>query len=205
VAGGADIGVLAPQPRRVEAGTVRVDVPTADGGVAGQTITLDMAPYARLQTLPRRLAVACDEELLGIVVASPQRPSRHQPRRGVAARTEAPDVVAVTARGLPRVGRRGVAGEKTDGVIPRRSGRLGAMALETVGPDVTPGAGRRRRGRRAGVAVGEVRPVRGGRLPPRDRQRPRVACQRSDGRERRLIHVTLEAEVACAASRRRRA
>ena len=74
--GGAGLGVLPLQRRRIESGTVRIEPPSALSRVAGQTVPLGMAGDAALEILSSGLAVAEKERSLGIVVARVERSSR---------------------------------------------------------------------------------------------------------------------------------
>lgn len=69
MARGTHLRVLAPQPRRIEAGSVWIEATGAERRVARQTIALYMAADTGLQILARRLAMPQTEEPLGIVVS----------------------------------------------------------------------------------------------------------------------------------------
>ena len=76
MARGAGLGVLSSQRCRIEARTVRIEPPSPQGRVTGETVPLGMAGHATLQILSSSLAVAQEERSLGIVVSRLERPSR---------------------------------------------------------------------------------------------------------------------------------
>ena len=157
---GAGLRVLAPQRPRVEAGAVGVKPPAAYHRMAGETIAFRVAGDAALQVLARGLAVIQQEELLGIVIPCIQWSLRGQSGVDMTVGAELTGVVAVAAAGLPGVGCRRVTGQKAGRVVSRcRVGRVGAVAVETLGTHVAsfaglgPGIGNRT------VNLGEIPPM----------------------------------------------
>src|SRR6185436_13765015 len=101
--------------------------------MAAHAIPLGMTRHATLQVLPRGGAVAHQEKLLRVVIAGPQRRLGGEAGCDMARRAEHLRVVAVGARGFPRIGGRRVAFEKACRVITARSaGRRRPMTFQTL-------------------------------------------------------------------------
>src|ERR687892_2531581 len=116
---GAHLGILAPQPLRVEARSVGVEPAPAQGRVARETVALHVARGAALQALPRGLAVRRPEEPAHVVIARPERAGALESGGCVAGRAEGARAVAVAAPAFARVRRRRVPREKAGGVVAR--------------------------------------------------------------------------------------
>lgn len=161
VAGGTHLRVLASQRGRIEAWPVGIETPATLCRVAGKAVALRMAGNAALQILAGGLSMTQEEDSLGIVITAVELPLSAEPALDVAVGAELARVVAVTAGGLSRVGRRGVAGEEPRRVIARcRIGRIGTVTVETLGAHVTPLARCRPSIGDGTVGVGEVQAVR---------------------------------------------
>ncbi len=79
MAGSTRLGILALQ-RPVKAGSVRIESPSPQGRVAGETVPLGMTGDAALEILSRRLAVAQEKRTLGIVESRLERSFRGESR-----------------------------------------------------------------------------------------------------------------------------
>jgi hypothetical protein len=194
VTGSAHLRVLAPERCRIEARPVGIKPPSRQRRMAGETIPFRVTSHAALQVLPCGLAMAEQEEPLGIMIAAVQLPSSTEPGLDMAIGTELARVVAVTARGLPGVRRRGVPGEESRRMVAGRGiGGIRPVAVETLRPHMTTlarlGTGT---GDRA-VLLSEVTGMRGRTLPTHVRSLPPT---RSSDRQRlhrsRLSQMTGE-------------
>jgi hypothetical protein len=166
MARGAHLGILAPEGRRVETGTMRVEPAASDRGVAGKAVTLGMARDAAFEVLSCSLAVSQEERPLGVVVPRIQRAPRGQSGLDVAACAELTRVMAITTAGLARVGGRWVKGEKAGRVIARRGvGGIGTVTIEALGTDVATFTRVRPRIRHRPMELGEIGAMRDGAHP----------------------------------------
>src|SRR5690606_4594917 len=136
---------------RIEVGAVRIDAPAGAGGVAAQTVRLLVAGDARVQSLPRRVAVVEDPERLRVVIPVAATARRREPALLVTSPAESFGGVAVGTPWImgPRVG--GVSDEEVRRMV---SAPFVAMAVGAEALHVTGGALFRRGG--AGVRVHEV-------------------------------------------------
>src|SRR3970040_1280855 len=109
--------------------------------MALQAIALGVAGNTALETLPGRLAVAGEEELLGIVIPTAQRPPRrHEAHRLVAVGAEHRRVVALAAGVLAVIRRRRVLAQKPRRVEARGAGGgVRAVAAQAVRAHVARG------------------------------------------------------------------
>ena len=103
MAGGAGLGVLPLQRRRIEPGTVRIEPPSALSRVAGKTVPLGMAGDAALEILSRRLTVTQQERALGIVIPRAERSFRGETGAHVTVGAKLSRIVAIAATRLPGV------------------------------------------------------------------------------------------------------
>lgn len=177
VAGGAGLGILPLQRPGIEPGAVGIEPLSRPSRVAAEVVALRVAGDTALEILPRRLAVAQDEPLLGIVESRIEPPSRGEPGAHVTVGAKLPGVVAITAARLPAICRGGVAREEAGRMIARRGVRgVGPVAVETLRPDMTAATGR------WPSARPECRGNRGNPVPLRDEPacgRPRAARDRT--------------------------
>ncbi|MDQ3207366.1 MAG: hypothetical protein M3Q37_02060 [Gemmatimonadota bacterium] len=129
--------------------------------MAAEAVALRVAGDTALEILPRRLAVAQDEPLLGIVESRIEPPSRGEPGAHVTVGAKLPGVVAITAARLPAICRGGVAREEAGRMIARRGVRgVGPVAVETLRPDMTAATGLRPRVGNRAVHIGKITAVR---------------------------------------------
>lgn len=117
MAGGAHLRVLPLETSAVEPRPVRIEATAAPSRVTGEAIALGVAADAGFQALPRRLAMADEEELLGVVEARAKGSLGHQAGLLVTGGAEPGRAVAVRARGFSRIRRRRMTGEETGRVI----------------------------------------------------------------------------------------
>ena len=168
VAGRAHLRILAAEGRRVESGAMRIEAAPAQSGVTGKAVPFGVAGCAAFEILACRLPVAQQKETLGIMIAGVQLPPGAEPARYMAVGAKLAGVVAVAARGLPRVGGGRMTGEEAGWVITRgRIRRIRPMAVETLRTDVTPLAGAGPRTRHRTMNFGKIQTVGFGSPPPR--------------------------------------
>ena len=180
MADGTRLGVLPPERSGIETRTVRIEPPSPQSRVAGETVPLGMAGHAALEILSRRLAVAKKERPLGIVVSRVERSSRGEPGAHVTVGAKLGRIVAVAAAGLPRICRGGMTREEARGMVAgRRIGSVGPMAVEALRADMAAAAGLRPRIGDRTVQLGKIITVRSGALPP---DHGAFAAARSGGR-----------------------
>ena len=117
MAGSAHLRVFSLETSTIEPRSVGIETPPAPSRVTGEAIALGMAADAGFQALPRRLAMADEEELLGVMETRAQRSLGHQAGLLVTGRAEPSRAMAVGARRLPGVRRRRMTGEETGRVI----------------------------------------------------------------------------------------
>ena len=181
MAGGAGLRVLPLQRRRIESRTVRIEPPPPLSRVAGKTVPLGVAGDAALEILSRRLAVAQQEQSLGIVVARVERSSRGEPGAHVAVSAKLARIVAIAAARLPGICRGGMTGEETGRMVPRRRiGCVGPVAVETLRTDVAAVTGLRPGVGDGPVQLGKIAAVRG-RARPVDHRA--LSAARTGGRQ----------------------
>lgn len=132
MAGNAEERILPQELLRVEAGAVRRVAPSSCGAVAGQAVAFHVAGDARLEGLPRRLAMADGELAISVVVgASPEELRRcGEARLAVTTLAELALVVAIAAarRAAPGIGR--VPHQVARGVVAAPARRVGAVTIE---------------------------------------------------------------------------
>ena len=181
------LGVLSPERFWIEPGTVGINPPSPGRGVTGEAVSLGMTRHTALQVLPSGLAVPQGEGAFGVVKPGVQRASTREAGLDVAVGAELTGVVAIATAGLPGIGRSWMAGEESGGVVARRRvGRVGAVAVEALGPDVTAFARLRPGIGNGTMDLGKIRAMRGwasppyyGTLsPPGARHRQRLNCGR---------------------------
>lgn len=162
MAGGARLGVLAPEGCRIESWPVGIEAPTPQRGMAGEAVALGMAGHTAFQVLACGLSVIQEKGLLRIMkAAAPKQAGRDQSRADMAVGAELSLVVAVVARAFPAVCCGGMYGEKAGRMVPRRCiGPARPVTLEALRPSVAGGARLGPRGRGSWVALGEVQAMR---------------------------------------------
>src|SRR5688572_10987039 len=100
MASGTHLRVLAPECRRIEAGSMRIEATATLGRVAAEAVPFGVTGDAALQVLARRLPVTQQKRPLRVVVPGVQCPSSTQPGLHMAVGAELSSVVAVAATGF---------------------------------------------------------------------------------------------------------
>jgi hypothetical protein len=158
--------VLPPEGCRIEAWTMGVEPAASQRRVAGETVPLGVARHAALEVLSRRLTVAQEERALGVVVSRAERSFGGEPRAHVTVGAELAGIVAIAAARLTGVCRSRMAGEEAGRMVAwRRVGRIGSVAVETLGPDMAAAAGLRPRVGHGTMQLGKISPMRSGTRP----------------------------------------
>ena len=197
VARGAGLGVLPLKRGRIEPGTVGIEPPAALGRVTGETVSLGMASNTALEILACGLPMAQEERSLGIMVPSVEGSSRGQTGAHMAVGAKLPGIMAITATGLPRVGRRRVPGEEAGRMVSRCCiRRIGAVTVETLRANMATATALGTRAGHGTVELGKIRPVRNRTLPSdHGALSPAGPSGRHSQRGRRLSCVAGEAAL----------